>query len=46
MKKLTVGIKIDNKVVYLKTINIKDDFAAKRLIALLEIYFKHNAERK
>ena len=45
MEKLTVGIKIGKKVVYLKTVKMNDCFVVNKLISLLEIYFKHNIER-
>ncbi len=44
MEKITVGIKIGKKVVYLKTKNIKNYFDVNKLIALLEVFFKHNIE--
>ena len=46
MKKITVGIKVDKKVVYLKTQNIKDYFDVNKLIALLGVFFKYNIERR
>lgn len=46
MKKLTVGIKIDKKVVYLKTQDIKNYFDVNRLIEILEVFFKYNTERR
>ena len=46
MKKITVGIKFDEKVVYLKTKNIKDYFDVNKFIKILEVFFKYNTERR
>jgi len=46
MKKLTIGIKIDKKVVYLKTQNIHDFFDVSRITRVLEILLKHNTEKE
>lgn len=45
MKKMTIGIKIGKKVVYLKTKNIKDYFDVNKLIEILEVFFKYNVEK-
>ncbi len=46
MEKITIGIKIGKKVVYLKTKDIDNYFNINKLIELLEVFFKHNIERR
>ncbi len=43
MQKLTTGIKLDDKVVYLKTIEIQENSdKIDRLIKVLSLFMKHN----
>lgn len=45
MQKLTAGIKLDDKVVYLKTIEIqKNQDKIDRLIKIIILFIKHNFE--
>lgn len=42
MHKLILGIKIDGKVVYLTTKEVKDDFRLSILVEIIKLFFKHN----
>ena len=40
MKKITIGIKINDKVAYLQTLNVDWTFKLERLVAVLTVFFK------
>lgn len=45
MQKLTIGIKIDDKIAYLKTIEIQENSnKIDRLIKVITVFVKHNFE--
>jgi len=46
MQKLTIGIKLDDKITYLKTIEIQENSdKINRLTKVISLFIKHNFER-
>lgn len=46
-QKLTIGIKLDDKIAYLKTIEIQENAnVAQKLINLLNVFIEHNLNKE
>ncbi len=41
-RKVTIGIKIDGKVEYMKTCDVDDSFDIKKLISVMDVFMKFN----
>ncbi len=45
-RKVTIGIKIDGKVEYIKTCVVDDCFDIKKLVAVMDVFMKFNGRNE